>query len=226
MMAGRRVRDRLVPMPHPRFVRVLLAGAAILLAVTPGRAQGPAPAAPSTSPPGTADTPVPGRVRVSRIDFTGVSPSVLSELRTTLSMRASSRWPWGRKVYFSRAGLADDLRRIEAYYDRARVRRRPRRHLRRRDAVARKRRRLRFTSSRGRRSTSPRSRPSASRSCRTSVRARVLKRARADAGRRPDPRRRRPRARAGPHRAPGRGLSVRARRDPRGRGRRTARKSC
>ena len=117
MMAGRRVRDRLVPMPHPRFVRVLLAGAAILLAVTPGRAQGPAPAAPSTSPPGTADTPVPGRVRVSRIDFTGVSPSILSELRTTLSMRASSRWPWGRKVYFSRAGLADDLRRIEAYYD-------------------------------------------------------------------------------------------------------------
>ena len=32
-------------------------------------------------------------------------------------MRASSRWPWGRKVYFSRARLADDLRRIEAYYD-------------------------------------------------------------------------------------------------------------
>ena len=116
MMAGRRVRDRLVPMPYPRFVRVFLTGAAILLAVTPGRAQGPAPAAPSTSPPGTADTPVPGRVRVSRIDFTGVSPSVMSELRTTLSMRASSRWPWGRKVYFSRASLADDLRRIQAYY--------------------------------------------------------------------------------------------------------------
>ena len=117
MMAGRRVRDRLVPMPQRRFVPVLLAGAAILLAVTPGRAQEPAPAAPSTSPPGAADTAVPGRVRVSRIDFTGVSPSILSELRTTLTMRASSRWPWGRKVYFSRAGLADDLRRIEAYYD-------------------------------------------------------------------------------------------------------------
>ncbi|MFI5078099.1 MAG: outer membrane protein assembly factor, partial [Vicinamibacteria bacterium] len=40
----------------------------------------------------------------------------MSELRTTLSMRASSRWPWGRKVYFSRASLADDLRRIQAYY--------------------------------------------------------------------------------------------------------------
>jgi outer membrane protein insertion porin family/translocation and assembly module TamA len=54
---------------------------------------------------------------VSRVEFTGVSPSILSELRTTLSIRASSRWPWGRKVYFSRARLADDLRRIEAYYD-------------------------------------------------------------------------------------------------------------
>ena len=32
-------------------------------------------------------------------------------------MRPSSRWPWGRRVYFSRARLADDLRRIEAYYD-------------------------------------------------------------------------------------------------------------
>ena len=109
--------DRLVPMPHPRFVPVLLAGAAILFAVTPGRAQGPTPAAPSTTSSGTADTPVPARVRVSDVDFTGVSPSILSELRTTLSMRPSSRWPWGRKVYFSRARLADDLRRIEVYYD-------------------------------------------------------------------------------------------------------------
>ena len=117
MMAGRRVRDRLVPMPQPRFVPVVLAVAAILFAVTPGEAQGPTPAAPSTSSPGTADTPVPGRVHVSRVAFTGVSPSILSELRTTLSIRASSRWPWGRKVYFSRARLADDLRRIEAYYD-------------------------------------------------------------------------------------------------------------
>jgi outer membrane protein assembly complex protein YaeT len=117
MMAGRRMCDRLVPMPHPRFVPVLLAGAAILFAVTPGRAQGPTPAAPSTTSSGTADTPVPARVRVSDVDFTGVSPSILSELRTTLSMRPSSRWPWGRKVYFSRARLADDLRRIEVYYD-------------------------------------------------------------------------------------------------------------
>jgi len=117
MMAGRRVCDRLVPMPHPRPVRVLLTGAVLLLAVTSGWAQQPAPTAPSTSSPGTADTPPPGRVRVSRVEFTGVSPSILSELRTTLSMRASSRWPWGRKIYFSRARLADDLRRIEIYYD-------------------------------------------------------------------------------------------------------------
>ena len=199
-------------MPHRRFVRVLLAGAAILLAVTPGRAQGPAPAAPSTvSRPRRPIRAVPGRVRVSRVAFTGVSPSILSELRTTLSMRASSRWPWGRKVYFSRARLADDLRRIEAYYDEhgfpdARV------------------------------DTYDVDMPSPTEAAITFhvvegtpvhiasvqtfglevlpevVRARVHERARADAGRRPDPRRRRPRARAGPHRAPGGRPPVRARR--------------
>ena len=41
---------------------------------------------------------------------------MLPELRKVLSMRPSSRWPWGRKVYFSRALLAEDLRRIKAYY--------------------------------------------------------------------------------------------------------------
>ncbi len=217
MMAGRRVRDRLVPMPQPRFVPVVLAVAAILLAVTPGRAQGPTPAAPSTSSPGTADTPVPGRVRVSRVAFTGVSPSILSELRTTLSIRASSRWPWGRKVYFSRARLADDLRRIEAYYDEhgfadARV------------------------------DTYDVEMPSPSEAAITfhvveglpihiatvetfglevlpeAVRARVLSEIGLTAGRHPDPGRGRPRAGAGSHRAPGRRLPVRARRGPRGRG--------
>jgi outer membrane protein assembly complex protein YaeT len=104
-------------MPHPRFACALLTGAVLFSAVTPGWAQGPTPTTPpSTSSPGTADTPAPGRVRVSRVDFTGVSPSILSELRTTLSMRPSSRWPWGRKVDYSNARLAEDLRRIGAYY--------------------------------------------------------------------------------------------------------------
>jgi len=122
MMAGRRVGVRLVPMPHPRLLRVLLVGAAILLAATGGLAQEPVPAAPaapstsSTTSPGADDAPAPGRIRISSVEFTGVSPSILDELRKALSMRSSSRWPWGRKVYFSRARLADDLRRIEAYY--------------------------------------------------------------------------------------------------------------
>jgi outer membrane protein assembly complex protein YaeT len=117
MMAGRRVRDRLVPMSLPRFVRVCLSGAAVLIAVTSGRAQTPAPATPSpVTSSGTSETPAPGRVRVSHVGFTGVSPSILPALRGALSLRASSRWPWGRKVYFSQALLADDLRRIEAYY--------------------------------------------------------------------------------------------------------------
>jgi len=53
---------------------------------------------------------------VKRVAFTGVNPSVLSDLRKTISIRPSSRWPWGNKVYFSRSVLADDLRRIEAFY--------------------------------------------------------------------------------------------------------------
>ena len=55
-------------------------------------------------------------MRVTRVAFTGVSPSVLSELRAALTTRPSSRWPWGRRTYFSNARLADDLRRIEAWY--------------------------------------------------------------------------------------------------------------
>ena len=90
MMAGRRIRDRLVPMSLPRFVPVCLAGAACLLSAIPGRAQTPAP--PTTSPvtsSGPSDTPASGRVRVSEVEFTGVSPSVLPALRDALSLRAS-----------------------------------------------------------------------------------------------------------------------------------------
>jgi len=117
MMAGRRIRDRLVPMSLPRYIRAFLTGAVLLATPLTGGAQTPPPTTPTPVTPSGADTPVPGRVRVTAIDFTGVSPSILPELRKTLSLRASSRWPWGRKVLFSRARLADDLRRIEAYYD-------------------------------------------------------------------------------------------------------------
>ncbi len=118
MMAGRRIRDRLVPMPLPRSVRVCLAGAAFLLSVTPGRAQTPAPVSPpSDTSSAASDTPASGPVRVTRVEFTGVSPSVLPALRDAVSLRPSSPWPWGRKVSFSRALLAEDLRRIETYYD-------------------------------------------------------------------------------------------------------------
>jgi outer membrane protein assembly complex protein YaeT len=118
MMAGRRSAcDRLVPMPLPPVIRVLVAGAAILSFASPGWAQTPGPAAPSAAPSGAVEPPVPGRVRVTRVDFTGVTPGILPELKTSLSIRASSRWPWGDKVYFSQALLADDLRRIESFYD-------------------------------------------------------------------------------------------------------------
>ena len=59
----------------------------------------------------------PGRVRVTGVAFTGVSPHILPALRAVLSLRPSSRLPWGRRVYFSKAVLAEDLRRIDAYYD-------------------------------------------------------------------------------------------------------------
>ncbi|MEO5822780.1 MAG: BamA/TamA family outer membrane protein [Vicinamibacteraceae bacterium] len=106
-------------MPLPRVVRVCLVGAAVLLAAIPGRAQTPAPDPPTAiaTPSGSVETTEPGRVRIKDVEFTGVSPSILPALRGSLSLRPSSSWPWGRKVYFSRALLADDLRRIEAYYD-------------------------------------------------------------------------------------------------------------
>jgi outer membrane protein assembly complex protein YaeT len=53
---------------------------------------------------------------VTGIAFTGVSQPVLSELRGALTLRPSSRWPWGRRTFFSRAALADQLRRIESFY--------------------------------------------------------------------------------------------------------------
>jgi outer membrane protein insertion porin family/translocation and assembly module TamA len=102
-------------MPLPRFFRAVIAGAAFTFIATTGRAQTPAPA-PAVSA-GSVDSPAPGRVRVTKVEFTGVSPDVAAPLQSVLSLRSSSRWPWGRQVYFSKALLADDLRRIEAYYD-------------------------------------------------------------------------------------------------------------
>jgi outer membrane protein assembly complex protein YaeT len=118
MMAGRRRPcDRLVPMPLPRLVRLIAAGAVLCCTTMPGWAQTPAPVA-SPAPArdeGDSSRP-PGRVRVTRVEFTGVNPSVLSDLRKAITIRRSSRWPWRNKVYFSRTVLADDLRRIEAFY--------------------------------------------------------------------------------------------------------------
>jgi outer membrane protein assembly complex protein YaeT len=102
-------------MPLPRFIRVVVAGAVITCIPSPVRAQTPAPA--PAARPGSVDTPVQGRVRVTKVAFTGVSADVVAPLQSVLSLRSSSRWPWGHQVYFSRALLADDLRRIEAYYD-------------------------------------------------------------------------------------------------------------
>jgi outer membrane protein insertion porin family/translocation and assembly module TamA len=120
MMAGRRSTcDRLVPMPLPRLLRLIAAGAVLFFNVTPGWAQAPAPVDSSqsaTQAPGDASRP-PNRVRVSRVAFTGVSRSLLPDLRRAMTVRPSSRWPWGRKTAFSRAALADDLRRIETFYD-------------------------------------------------------------------------------------------------------------
>jgi outer membrane protein insertion porin family/translocation and assembly module TamA len=116
MMAGRRSAcARLVPMPLPPVIRVLVAGAAILSFASPGWAQTPGPAAPSTAS-GAADRPAPGRVRITRVAFTGVAPALLEELKTSLSTRASSRWPWGDKFYYSQALLAEDIRRIDTFY--------------------------------------------------------------------------------------------------------------
>jgi len=124
MMAGRPVnRGRLVPMPFSRSRRAAALGAVLCFIAVPGQAQTPAPA-PSTPPavsnPGRdrpEDGPsASGRVRVAAVEFTGVSKAILPELRAALSTRTSSRWPWGQRVYFSRALLAEDLRRIDAYY--------------------------------------------------------------------------------------------------------------
>ena len=138
MMAGRRVRDRLVPMPLPRFVRVLLAGAAILLCCHPRSGPdartGTAPS--HATPPGAADTARPGRVRVSRVEFTGVSPSILAELRAALSTAPVVALAVGTQGLL----LPRPPRRRppphRGLLRRARLRRRPRRHLRRRDALA------------------------------------------------------------------------------------------
>jgi outer membrane protein insertion porin family/translocation and assembly module TamA len=109
-------------MPLSRLVRAAACAALCFIAM-PGWAQTPTPA-PSSPPPATSPDPArpddrtgaPGRVRITQVDFTGVSQAILPELRAALSTRQSSRWPWGRRVYFSRALLAEDLRRIDAYY--------------------------------------------------------------------------------------------------------------
>jgi outer membrane protein assembly complex protein YaeT len=107
-----------------RVVRAVVAGAALGIATAPGWAQTPAqaPVSPQSAPaPGSArpddGTGTAGRVRITSVGFTGVSRAILPELQAALSTRASSRWPWGRRTYFSRALLAEDLRRIDAYYD-------------------------------------------------------------------------------------------------------------
>ena len=106
------------PMSLPRLARVLVAGAAFgTLAISAAQAQSAPQPAQAPVPAGATDRPVQGPVRISSVAFTGVSPDTLPELRSLLSMRASSRWPWGRRVLFSRALLDEDLRRIEAYYD-------------------------------------------------------------------------------------------------------------
>lgn len=119
MMAGRRSTcDRLVPMPLSRLFSLFAAGAVLCSSAMPGWAQTPPPvaaSAPAPREPGDTSRP-PGPVRVTRVDFTGVSPTLLSDLRKALTIRPSSRWPWGSKVYFSRTVLADDLRRIESFY--------------------------------------------------------------------------------------------------------------
>jgi outer membrane protein assembly complex protein YaeT len=110
-------------MPFPRLARILAAGAVLGSFATPAAdaqtANRPAPQAPPAAPvaAGVAETPASGRFRVTHVDFTGVTPAILPELRSLLSMRASSRWPWGHRTAFSRALLDDDLKRIEAYYD-------------------------------------------------------------------------------------------------------------
>jgi outer membrane protein assembly complex protein YaeT len=107
-------------MPLPRLARVLVAGAALGLFAIPVAEAQPQASPPATLPPattGAVETPASGRFRVTHVAFTGVAPAILPELRSLLSMRQSSRLPWGRRVYFSRALLDDDLRRIEAYYD-------------------------------------------------------------------------------------------------------------
>jgi outer membrane protein insertion porin family/translocation and assembly module TamA len=98
---------------HRRRARLTLVGLAIALA---GSVSAAAQTPPDTSPRAPSDATEPRRVRVTGVRFTGVKSVNERQLRAALATRESSRWPWGRRHYFSRTDFQDDLRRIRAFY--------------------------------------------------------------------------------------------------------------
>jgi outer membrane protein assembly complex protein YaeT len=57
-----------------------------------------------------------GDVVVKQLDVVGVHAFRKKELKNVLATKASSRWPWGEKHYFSPDDFADDLKRVHAFY--------------------------------------------------------------------------------------------------------------
>jgi outer membrane protein insertion porin family/translocation and assembly module TamA len=57
-----------------------------------------------------------GDIRIASLKFEGVKQVDKGALASALKTKAGSRFPWGRKRYFSRRDFEDDLKRIEAFY--------------------------------------------------------------------------------------------------------------
>lgn len=104
-------------MPIVVLLIAALASGAMFLPV-PAEAQHPPP--PRVRKARPAEKPAPkrhdGEVEVSSLSLTGVHVIKASELQAVLVTKASSRWPWGQKRYFTRIDLDQDLLRIHAFY--------------------------------------------------------------------------------------------------------------
>jgi outer membrane protein insertion porin family/translocation and assembly module TamA len=57
-----------------------------------------------------------GDILVSKLTFEGVKQVDKGALANALKTKQGSRFPWGKKRYFSRKDFEDDLKRIEAFY--------------------------------------------------------------------------------------------------------------
>src|SRR3954463_2955881 len=57
-----------------------------------------------------------GTIRVKSLNFKGVKAVDVSQLRSALATKTSSRFFWGKKRFFDRSQFETDLKRITAFY--------------------------------------------------------------------------------------------------------------